>query len=101
MRAEEILKRRCDRAIAIILHFKEDRIDPLLSADEESVAASHAFRKVVLDQLNDFRDIALDIAMGSDAETTEYNPEIWEQRIERRLADIHRAVQASLGNGSR
>jgi hypothetical protein len=100
MRADEILKRRCDRAIAIILHFKEDRIDPLLPDDDDAAAASHAFRKVVLDQLNDFRDIALDIAQGSDAETTEYNPEIWEQRIERRLNDIHRAVAASF-NGDR
>jgi hypothetical protein len=91
MRADEILKKRRDRAIAIVLSVKEREVDPLLHNDAGKTA-SRALRKVVLDQLNDFCDLALDVANSSEVATFEFNPEIWERKIN----EIHRIVS----NGS-
>ena len=91
MRADEILKKRRDRAIAIILSVKERQVDSHLAGSEAGRAASHALRKVVLDQLNDFCDMALDVASSSDLETFEFNPEIWTGKIN----DIHRVVMSN------
>lgn len=92
MRAEEILKKRRDRTIAIILGVKEREIDPLL-AGSVGDRASHALRKVVLDQINDFYDMALDVASSSGADTFEFNPDVWGRRIEGELRAVTRAVQ--------
>jgi hypothetical protein len=94
MKAEDILKRRRDRAIAIILSVKEREVDPIL----QNRQASHALRKVILDQLNDFYALAVDVAASSDADTYEFNPEVWLPRIEGRLHDI--LVAVSNGNGT-
>lgn len=88
MRADEILKKRRDRAIAIILNVKEREVDPLLDAENGRPQASRLLRKVILDQLNDFCDIAIDVASSGDASTFEFNPEVWQRKIN----DIHRAV---------
>jgi len=50
------LGKRRDRAIAIILSYKEQNIDPYLPGD---VALS--FRKVVLDQINEVVNLAFDL----------------------------------------
>ena len=101
MRAEEILKKRRDRAIAIILNVKEREVDPLLNGQPGSRAASHAMRKVILDQINDFYDMALDVANSSGAEEFEFNPDLWGRRIEGQLRDMARAVEHLVAvNGS-
>jgi hypothetical protein len=88
MRAEDILKKRRDRAIAIILNVKERDVDQLLPRSPAGDRASKAMRKVVLDQINDLCDMACDIVTSSEVATFEFNPEIWEAKIN----DIHRAV---------
>lgn len=88
MRADEILKKRRDRAIAIVLSVKEREVDALLDNVPGGKAASRALRKVVLDQINDFCDLALDVAGSSDVATVEFNPEIWTRKIN----EIHYAV---------
>jgi hypothetical protein len=98
MRAEEILKRRRDRAIAIILSVKEREVDPLLSQMPGGTRASQLLRKVVLDQINDLYALALDIANSGEVETFEFNPEVWLPRIEGQLDALRRDL-AALGNG--
>lgn len=93
MRADEILKKRRDRTIAIILTLKEREIDPLLTQIGGGERASRLLRKVILDTINDFYDMALDVASSGEANTFEFNPEIWGHRIEGRLDDILAAVQ--------
>jgi hypothetical protein len=88
MRADDILKKRRDRAIAIVLSVKEREIDPLITDTPEGRAAAKALRKVVLDQINDFCDIALDVANSGEAPKFEFNPEVWLRKIN----DIHRVV---------
>lgn len=81
MKPDEILKKRRDRAIAIILSIKEREIDPLLQQVEGGQRASKALRKVVLDQVNDFFEMALDVAMSGESATFEFNAETWEARM--------------------
>lgn len=95
MKAEDILRKRRDRAIATILNVKERDIDPLLGPN--GATASRVLRKAVLDQLNDFCDIAVDIATSGDAAGFEFNPEVWGPKIAGKLEEIHAAVLA--GNG--
>lgn len=91
MRADEILKKRRDRAIAIVLSIKEREVDPILNGADGGVAASRALRKVVLDQLNEFCDLALDVAGSGDLGTFEFNPNVWTQKIN----EIHRVVTSN------
>lgn len=99
MRAEEILKKRRDRTIAIILGIKEREVDPLLANRPGGDRASHALRKVILDQVNDFYDMALDVASSSGAEQFEFNPEVWSRRIEGQLRSVTLAVERLSANG--
>lgn len=94
MRADEILKKRRDRAIAIVLSIKEREVDPQLPNTDVGRAASRALRKVVLDQLNDFCDIALDVAGSGEAMNFEFNPDVWMRKI----SDIHSAVMSNGGH---
>ncbi len=94
MRADDILKKRRDRAIAIVLSIKEREVDPFLSGSQSGRDASKAMRKVVLDQLNDFCDLALDVAASGEATNFEFNPDVWDRKIN----EIHRAVMT---NGTR
>jgi hypothetical protein len=65
VRAEDILKKRRDRTIAIILGLKEREVDPLLLEEPGGSRASAMLRKVILDQINDFYDMALDRATAN------------------------------------
>lgn len=56
---KRVLAKRRDRVIAIILGTKERELDPHVSYE-----ASMAFRKVIMDQMNDFYDLVLDL-LGS------------------------------------
>lgn len=90
MRADDILRKRRDRAIAIVLNIKEREVDPLLAQEGGGAHASRLLRKVVLDQFNDFCDLALDVAASGEASKFEYNPEVWLRKIN----DIHRVITA-------
>jgi hypothetical protein len=65
---EEILARRRDRAMAIILSLKERECDHHLPEE-----ASRKLRKVVLDQLNEYHELALDLLRSIDSGTTVVN----------------------------
>lgn len=67
----DLLSKRRDRAIAIILRTKEQEIDQFVPMDQ-----SLKLRKVVLDQLNSFADLATDLISSlsdnSDVTLNEY-----------------------------
>ena len=100
MRAEDILKKRRDRAIAIILSIKEREVDPLLNQMPGGSRASGLLRKVVLDQVNDFYDMALDVATSGEADRYEFNAAVWIPKIEGRLDDLHEVLTGIATNGN-
>lgn len=57
----EVLEKRRNRALAIILGLKERECDPYLPPD-----VSAKLRKVILDQLNDFYDLCADVMRSLD-----------------------------------
>ena len=64
----DILAKRRDRAIAIVLGFRERECDQYLPA-----AVSHKLRKVVLDQLNDYHDLCADLIRSLDTDEVVLN----------------------------
>lgn len=94
MRAEEIIRKRANRAIAVILNVKERDVDPLLPDGPEGRHASDVMRKVVLDQINDLTELVVDVALSGDTGGFEFNAEVWAPRIQGKLDEIHRAVLA-------
>jgi hypothetical protein len=57
----DLLKKRINRASAIILGVKEREIDALLKSHPQGKHASDKLRKVVLDQLNELHDLCIDL----------------------------------------
>lgn len=57
----EMLGKRRNRAISIILKVKERECDPFLTREQ-----SQKLRKVILDQINDLVDFALDVYHSQD-----------------------------------
>lgn len=57
----ELLEKRRNRSIAIILGVKEREVDPLLRKADPSGSVGTKMRKVVLDQVNEFHDLVLDL----------------------------------------
>ena len=88
MRADDILRKRRDRDIAIVLNVKEREVDPLLTHEGGGTHASRLLRKVVLDQFNDFCDLALDVTASGEASQFEFNAAVWDRKIN----EIYRAV---------
>lgn len=78
----KILAKRRDRMIATILGAKEDLCDTYLPDD-----VSEAFRKVVLDQTNDYFDLCADILRSVQPDSVLIN-EAWLEKIDA----IHEAV---------
>lgn len=74
----DLLAKRKDKCIAIILSTKERECDQYLDPE-----ASYALRKVVLDQVNDLADLAIDLM--------EANTILNEQYLQK-LDDIHEVV---------
>lgn len=72
----DLLARRRDRAIAIMLRVKEQECDRHLPMD-----ASMKLRKVVLDQMNSFYDVCADIVNSLDSGGAVLN-EHWLQKID-------------------
>jgi len=75
----DILAKRRDRAIAIVLGVKERECDQYLPAD-----AKAKLRKVVLDQLNDVVEFAMDLVRSLDTDDVVLN-EIYMAKID----DLH------------
>lgn len=78
----DLLAKRRDRAIAIILGIKEREIDPHLPP-----AARAKLRKVILDQLNEFYDLTLDLVATLDRDDVVIN-----DLYLTKLTEIHEAV---------
>jgi hypothetical protein len=86
---KELLDRRCRRSIAIVLSAKEKDIDPHVP-----VAAQTSFRKVVLDQFNEFAALAGDLIESASKDAV-YN-QLWLDKI----AEIHNVIVGSdVGSG--
>ena len=75
----DLLEKRRNRAIAIVLGVKERECDRDLSAH-----ASQKLRKVVLDQFNEFHDLVLDI-MGS----LDHGEVVLNEEYLQRIDEIH------------
>lgn len=84
MEANDFLRRRKDRACAIILNVVDKEF-----ADR---FAKERVRKVVLDQLNDYHCAVMDVLQSVDTGTVVVN-EVWLERLE----EIYEAVVN--GNG--
>lgn len=72
----DILAKRRDRAIAIVLGVKERECDAHLPPE-----ASRKLRKVVLDQLNDFHDLCVDVMRSLDTGDIHLN-EVYMQKLD-------------------
>lgn len=84
----DLLDKRAKRSIAIILGVKERECDPHLPPGE-----SAKMRKVVLDQINEFHDLVVDILDSLDTGEVVLN--------ERYLAKIDQLHEVVVGNGKR
>jgi hypothetical protein len=80
----DILAKRRDRAIAIVLGVKEREADRHLPPD-----ARQKLRKVVLDQMNDFHDLAVDLVRSLDTGQVALNEEYLTK-----LDDLFEAIAA-------
>jgi hypothetical protein len=78
----ELLKRRRDRAIAIVLGVKERQCDHYLPAD-----VSAKLRKVILDQFNDLFDACLDVSRSDDGPAVVLN-ELYQQKLDSALEGV-------------
>lgn len=74
----DVLGKRRDRVIAILLSFKERECDQHLPRDVQV-----RFRKIVLDQLNEFADLCTDIMRSLDAGDS-FN-ELYLERLEAKV----------------
>lgn len=81
----ELVKKRRDRTIAVILGAKEREIDPFLPAD-----VSSRFRKLILDQINDLVDLCLD---------TPGDGFVWNEDFMHLMYEIHAAVVPDAEDG--
>lgn len=84
-----LLSKRKDRALAIILRFKELECDEFLSKE-----TSVALRKIILDQFGLYHDLVLDIVKSTSQDNVLIN-EVWLEK----LSEIHSVVVGST-NGS-
>ncbi len=73
---QEILYRRKQRCIATILGVKERELDKSLSAETQA-----KLRKVILDEINDFHDIALDLLNSVDGGNVVVN-QLWLDKLD-------------------
>lgn len=90
----DILAKRRDRAIAIILGVKERECDRHLDNQ-----ASNKLRKVVLDQLNDYHDLCADLIRSLDTDDVVLN-EIFVERLDmisNQLTQVHAEVASRNG----
>lgn len=81
----ELLAKRRDRVIAIILGMKERECDRYLPP-----AVQSKFRKVVLDQVNEFYELVVDLIRSVDTGDVVLN-DLWMQKVD----EIHAAVMGN------
>ena len=86
----ELLEKRSHRAMATILGFKERECDPFLSE-----RTSQQFRKVILDTINDYHALVVDILDSMTTGTTAFN-ELYLERLDS-LEDLIREVASNGG----
>lgn len=79
---QDVLGRRRNRAIATLLSFKERECDQYLPE-----ALQKRLRTEILDQLNDFHDLALDVMKSLDDGSYTVN-ELWVEAIETIQRDV-------------
>jgi hypothetical protein len=92
----DILAKRRDRVIAIILGVKERECDKYLNPQ-----ASSKLRKVVLDQVNDYHDLCTDLIRSLDTDDVVLN-EIFVDRLDmisNQLTQVQAEVASAYGNG--
>lgn len=87
---QELLRRRKDRACAVILSFKEREIDPHLGDSD----AGDRLRKLILDQLNDLYELSRDVVSSLEGDDVVFN-----EVYLRKLDEIHDLVQSINGHG--
>jgi len=73
---QEVLHRRKQRCIATILGIKEREVDEFISAETQA-----KLRKVILDEINDFYDIALDLLNSVDNGNVTIN-QLWLDKLD-------------------
>ncbi len=83
----DAIDRRARRAVATILSFKEDECDSFLTED-----TSVAFRKLILDQVNELADLAADCVKTA-ANDNDILNEVYMEWLEK----IHDNTEAILG----
>ncbi len=91
---ENVLRRRRDRAIAIVLGIKERKCDPHLPEQ-----AQRELRKVILDQFNDLHSLMMDIADSLDSGGVTLN-ELYLEKLDEKLDAIIDAVQVQQDTSS-
>lgn len=82
--AYDLIAKRCDRAMAVILTVKEKECDQFL--DEE---AKYQLRKVVLDQINELKEFIKDL-MDTVNESTVIANQLYLERIETLVSEMGR-----------
>lgn len=85
--SRDILAKRRDRLLAVILSFKERECDQYLPPEVQA-----RLRKVILDEVNQFTELAIDLTNHSSGETIVVN-ELFLQKLEA----IHEVVVGSNG----
>jgi hypothetical protein len=83
----DLVARRRDRAIAVLLGIKEREVDKYLPPEAQAL-----LRKAILDQLNDFHSLVMDVMRSLDTGDVGLN-ELYLDK----LTEIHEAV---VGNGN-
>lgn len=86
MNVEELLEKRAKRAIHEILSFKDRELKDL------PPDVSRQLRKIILDQVNGFCELAIDVATSGEAKSFWFNDEYWDEmrkvvRAEMRLEE--------------
>jgi hypothetical protein len=79
----DVIARRRDRAIAVLLGVKEKEVDSYLPPHVRA-----RLRKVILDQMNDFHSLVVDVMRSLDTGEVVLN-ELYMEKID----DLHRDVR--------
>lgn len=90
----EMLAKRRDRAIAIILGVKEREIDAHLPKEAQA-----KLRKVILDQVNDLFDVAMELMASLDSGESVVN-QLWLDKVDILHQDVSAMLVKLNGNGS-
>ena len=79
----DVIDRRKDRVIAILLGMKEREVDHLVPS-----STSLKLRKIILDQMNDFSDFVIDIVKSLEDGSGSVLNEHYFLRLEKKLDDL-------------